>query len=174
MATGRRSYRWVWFFVVLAVLGVLGVGLQIRHKMAQQLRPEKLAAARARWQEQGPKNYRLQYTQKVSTPETFVVWVRNGRVLGVVRKLDPKAPDQDGEVLPGRLFAYHSMEALFDHIEQFVQMKGRTFMIADFDPEDGHLQRFVRRVARTSERQEITDVKLEPTQPGDPLPGFLP
>jgi hypothetical protein len=155
MATGRRSYRWVWFFVVLAVLGVLGVGLQIRHKMAQQLRPEKLAAARARWQEQGPKNYRLQYTQKVSTPETFVVWVRNGRVLGVVRKLDPKAPDQD-------------------HIEQFVQMKGRTFMIADFDPEDGHLQRFVRRVARTSERQEITDVKLEPTQPGDPLPGFLP
>lgn len=176
MGGSSRSYQWVWFFVALLALGLLAVAIQIRHNMGQQVKPEQLAAARALWEEKGPKSYRLQYIQKVNASdvnEVFVVWVRHGRVQALVKKQRADQADAEGTLLESRLNDYYSMPALFDHIGRYLEMNVRTFMVASFDPNDGHVLRFVRRVAGTSERLEITDVKLEPQAATDPLPEFV-
>lgn len=167
----HRRYRWVWFFVILAVLGLAAVVIQIRFNLAQQLKPEQLQAAHQLWQQNGPKNYRLQFTQISSGgKDIFVAWVRNGEVRAVVRKQDPSQPDTAGQRLQPEQYSFYGMDGLFGIIDDFLRLEVRTYMRATFDPQDGHVTHFVRRVSGTQERQEITDVKLEPAAPGEPIP----
>ena len=55
----RSSSRWVWFFILLAVLAPAGSGTLIWFNLRQQLRADQLAEARRRWQEKGPRDYVL-------------------------------------------------------------------------------------------------------------------
>src|SRR5947209_14709906 len=59
-----RSRRWVWFFLFLAVVPASLLGVEIWFNLHQQLTPEKLAAARARWDKNGPRDYVLDYEVK--------------------------------------------------------------------------------------------------------------
>ena len=65
------------------------------------------------------------------------------------------------------------MTALMDDIETFLEEdtepgRPRTYSVATFDPVDGHLVRYVRRVMGTSERIEI-NVQLKKV--GEPRAG---
>src|SRR5687768_967182 len=56
--------RWVWFFAVLAGLLVPFVAIQLWFNWRQQLTLERLAEARRRWDEKGPRDYVLKYAVK--------------------------------------------------------------------------------------------------------------
>jgi hypothetical protein len=64
------------------------------------------------------------------------------------------------------------MNALFHFIEVFMEHdqkpgQPRTFTKATFDPTDGHIVRYIRRVTGTNERLEIK-VILRPVEKSDP------
>src|SRR2546423_12899139 len=52
-----RNKKWIWFFVALAILGLLAVGINLAYNLAEPLTPEKLQAARELWRQQRPANY---------------------------------------------------------------------------------------------------------------------
>jgi hypothetical protein len=150
----QKSKRWIWFFIVVGALGAAGVTVEIWSNLAQQLTPEKLAAARARWQERGPRDYDLDYEIKREdnpdpaprTGEKHTVRVREGKA---------QQPDEFG-----------SMDDLFERIEQQLRAdrqpdRPRAFVKATFDPADGHIVHYVHSVMKTRERLEIT-VTLRP------------
>ncbi len=162
----RPNRGWIWYFAILAALSVAAIIVLVRFNLSQQLTPEQLAAARALWQERGPRNYDLEYNQQGSTPETRKVWVRDGQVVRAVR---------DGEPLEERLYRYSDIPALFRFLADYLREdaapgRPRVFCKAAFDPQDGHLLHYVRRVMGTSERVEIT-VELHAVPPGAPVPG---
>jgi hypothetical protein len=155
----RVNRGWIWFFAILSILAVIFIGIQIWYNQRQQLTPEQLRDARARWAEKGPHDYDLQYTiKKIDATETFDVKVRGGKVTSVV---------MNGQLqLEPWQYRYHSIPALFGFIDDFLQIDSqpgspRTFAVASFDPEDGHLIHYVRSVMSKRERQEMT-VKLLP------------
>ena len=157
MTAPRANRGWIWYFAILALLTVAAVITLISFNVQQQLKPEKLVEARGLWNARGPASYDMVYTQKGSVPGTFKVRVRDQKVMSVIR---------DGQPLEPRLYHYSDMPALFGFIEDFLRSdaepgKPRTFTVASFDPNDGHLIHFVRRVMGGTERLEIT-VQLEP------------
>jgi Family of unknown function (DUF6174) len=157
----RRQHprKWIWFFVLLAVLASAAIIISVRFQTAQQLSPEKLAAARARWTSDGPASYDMKYKiQRLdSAEESYEVEVRNGKAISVKR---------EGKPLEERLFRYSTMPALFDFIATFLDEDSspgqpRTLAIATFDANDGHLLHYVRSVASKRERVEITVTQFE-------------
>lgn len=157
----RRSRTWVWYFLILAVLAALSVAILIRYNRGQQLTRQQLDAARALWREKGPSDYDLDYTKTTTATERFRVQVRRGKVVSALR---------DGQPMEERLYIFYDMPGLFDALEGFLEEDARpgssaTYMVATFDPADGHLVRLVRRVMRTSERLEIR-VTLTPVSAG--------
>jgi len=161
MATTTGSNRgWIWFFAGLAVLAVAAVSLNVWYNLRQQLKPEDLEQAKALWKAHGPLDYDLHYTEQGSVTATYEVRVRRGRV--VYAEPDPRPLEQKR--------AYYGMPALFGYLERFLECDRepgapRTFTQATFDPQDGHLIRYVRRVMGTRERLEI-NVRLEPVADG--------
>lgn len=152
---------WIWYFAVVAVLAVVFVIVLARYNLSQQLSADKLAAAKALWDRAKPRDYDLEYTQTGGAAETRKVKVRGGRVVSVVREGGPLEP---------RLYAYSDMDAWFGFLEDYVKGdaepgKPRVYSVATFDPEDGHIVRYVRRVMGTTERLEV-NFKLERRSPG--------
>src|SRR5213082_3122548 len=88
---------WAGFFVVLAVMAALAVALPLAYNLRQQLRPEQLEEARARWRTEGPADYDLEYKVRRGRSEEWEEYrarVRAGRVVfascdGEVLFLDP-------------------------------------------------------------------------------------
>jgi len=61
-----KNRGWIWFFVVLTLLGVAAVGINLAYNLREQITPEQVQAARQLWEEKGPKNYDLVYTKEGS------------------------------------------------------------------------------------------------------------
>src|SRR5215475_7288229 len=88
-AIGNR--KWIWFFVLLGTLAAAGVATEIWFNLHQQLTPEKLASAHARWRENGPRDYALEYAVKREynpepaprTGDNYTVLVKGGKVESV-------------------------------------------------------------------------------------------
>jgi hypothetical protein len=161
----RPPRRWVWFFLVLGVLGVAGVTTEIWSNLSQQLTLEKLAAARAHWQANGPRNYIVSYEVK---REEMPDPAPPSGARYTVRVKDGRAVDSDDRPLPRGPLEYGSMDDLFDRIEQRLRADqeaggSRPFVKATFDDQDGHVVHYVRSVMKTRERIEIS-VKLEPLE----------
>jgi hypothetical protein len=185
--THSRSRRWIWFFLVLALLAAGAIVVPIVYNLSIQLRPEQLADARKRWRENGPADYDLSYlvkrTEHDHTPQPedqeYFVQVRAGRVVLVV---------QDGEVvyldrwlsiaaglavlaLPDEDAPDYGVPALFDQIEVLLprdaSLRRLLFVTAQFDPKDGHPYHFVIRVRGTVERSEwnIKLTRIDPLMP---------
>jgi hypothetical protein len=153
-----RSRKWVWFFLFLAVVPAALLAVEIWFNLHQQLTPERLAVARARWDEAGPRDYVLDYAVKSDydpdpvqrAPEKYTVRVKDGKVEAV------SGPDSD----------FGSMDDLFDRVARALRADReagapRAFVKADFDPNDGHITHYVHSVSRTRERLEVT-VTLRP------------
>jgi hypothetical protein len=154
----RRPGRgWVWYFVILACLVGLAIGIQRWwYTQRQRLTPDQLAHARDLWKANRPADYDLEYTKKGNATGTFLVQVRAGKVV---------AATLDGRPLEPRLYSAHDMPGLFDDIERFLEIDtqpggSQSFVTATFDPQDGHLVRYVRSV-RPRWRLQI-DVRLRP------------
>lgn len=170
-----RGRDWVWFFLVLAVLGAVAVVVPIVYNLGLQLTPEQLAQARGRWSAAGPADYDLDYQQKVTvhgrTEETiYRVSVRDRRVTAVFcnGELTLLAGSAEAALGPWpRLLRGPSgaldVDGMFDEMEAEFRVDAgsprRPYVTATFDKRDGHPTRFVHRVRTTGERLEWT-IKL--------------
>jgi hypothetical protein len=157
MSTARPNRKWIWFFLTLAVLAITALVVLRVVLWSRQLTLAQLNEARELWDRNGPRDYDMKYVQTGSTSGTFYIRVRQGKVISVVR---------NGEPLEPRQHTYYGMPALFGFIEVFLKQdsepgKPRTLTTATFDPSDGHVTRFYRRVLGTSEQIEIV-VQLTP------------
>jgi len=156
-----RGKRWVWFFVTLALLSATASATLVWFNLSQQLTREKLAVARSQWVVHQPLDYDLEYTKQGSASGKFVVQVRKGKVISAT---------MDDRPLEPRLYSSCNMLSLFDDIDRLLERDAeegtRTFTIASFDPQDGHLTYFRRRSV-TGSRQwiEIRDIKLSRLPP---------
>jgi hypothetical protein len=170
-----RNRNWIWFFVVLVVLGSCAVVIPIVYNLMVQLKPGELAAARQRWSAAGPADYDLDYQEKhtqagVIDETVYRVVVRDRRVVAVVS--DGSLTLLAGPVraaigswpaaLPGPSGA-RDIDGMFDAIEYQQRHDAgssrRPYATASFDRKDGHPTRYVHRVRSTGERLEWT-VKL--------------
>ncbi len=154
-----KSRNWVWFFVALAVMGVAAIAVNWVYNVRQQLTREKLAAARKLWEEKRPPDYDLQYVKVADASERFVVRVRNGKVESV--QLDGRLPTKDDRPRPPEDYPIYDISGLFEYIAEFLDQDAqpgspRAFNRAEFDPQDGHLIRFVRSA------RSFSDVSSEP------------
>ena len=169
MPPPQQSYRWVWYFVVLAVLTIAACTILVWYNLRQQLKKEDLQAARALWNKNRPPDYDLTYTKRGSASGTFFVKVRGGKVVDVT--LDGREITQNDKPLDPSRYARYDMTALMDDIETFLEEddepgRPKIYSVATFDPTDGHLIRYVRRVMGTSERIEINVQLKKPRESG--------
>ena len=162
MPPPQKNRRWIWYFAILVVLTVAATGTLIVYNLAQQLKPEQLAAARQLWKEKGPKNYALVFTKKIDegdSPDKVSVKVKDGKVVeGFL----------NGLPIPDKMH-YYSMDKLFEDIDRFMSLdqekgKPRVYVRAEFDPNTGAVLWYVRRVMGTQTRLEIKVEKLEATK----------
>src|SRR5437016_11733117 len=173
MPPPQQSYHWIWYFVVLGVLTVAACTILVWYNLRQQLKKEDLQAARALWKQHRPTDYDLTYTKRGSASGRFFVKVRDSKVVSVT--LDDREITQNDKPLDPSRYPRYDMTALMDDIETFLEEdaepgRPRTYSVATFDPVDGHLVRYVRRVMGTSERIEINVQlkKLEEPQSRNP------
>jgi hypothetical protein len=167
------SRRWLWFFAVLAVLGVAAMVIPIVYNLSQQLRPEQLAVARQRWREHAPTDYTLEVFVQTTREgreerEEYALEVRGGRIRTLGDRkykellyVDPALAGLLGPAilaLPPEDLRRYGVEALFDQIEEALRDNaaagGRNYLTANFDPTDGHPQHYVNRIRGTKERVE--------------------
>jgi hypothetical protein len=142
----RRNRNWLWFFLVLALLAAVAVGIPLFYEPLEPLTIDRLRQARALWEQHRPPNYRLEYTKQGNARGTFVITVRDGKVKSVT--LQTEGPPIE---LEPRLYDIHDMTGLLDDIETLLKRDAQPNAPAAtnrgrFSPEDGHLVRFVRSV----------------------------
>src|SRR5665213_241627 len=149
------SRRWVWYFLVLAVMSSTAIILPIIYNLSLQLRPDELAAASQRWKANGPRDYDLQFQEKItehgeSSDSEWVVKVRDGKVTAVTC---------DGDTLPAAEYPDLTVDGQFAAIEKGLQLDlaegvRRNYATAAFDLHDGHPTHYVRRVRGSGDRLE--------------------
>jgi hypothetical protein len=180
----RRGRRWVWFFLYLAAAGAVAVTVPLVYNLTLQLTPAQLAAARARWQAEGPRDYDLQYKQMLTRggeaeESEWVVRVRGGKVVAVTCDGEPLLPDPAAGLaagpavaaLPAGAYQGLDVEGKFARMEADLARDAaegrRSYTTAVFDARDGHPLRYVRRVRAAGERLEW-ELMLKPPAAGDP------
>jgi hypothetical protein len=164
---GKPNRGWIWYFVILGGLTSLAITVLVLYNLRQQLKPEQLEAARKLWDAKRPSDYVLTYTKTGAVTGTFIVKVRKGKVVSVdMRQEVPGEQAIKVVELERRLYRDHDMGGLFDAIERFLEMDAqkdspRPYVRALFDPHNGQLRQYVRRVMGTRERIQID---VEPIQ----------
>jgi hypothetical protein len=167
-----RRHRWVWYFLLLAVLATAGVVINVVYNLRIQLKPEQLAEARQRWREHGAADYSIDYSIKIDEEpaEPYRVEVRGGRVMALAGDGEVRVSPLVGlavgpalPLLPPAEGKRHTVEGLFDQIgerlRQDAESGSRNYATATFDRTDGRPTRYVHRVAGTRKRLEW-NVKL--------------
>jgi hypothetical protein len=162
------SRRWVWYFLILAVMSSTAIILPIVYNLSLQLRPEELAAARQRWKANGPPDYDLQFQEKITehgeaSDSEWYVKVRDDKVTAVTC---------DGDTLPASEYPDLTVDGQFAVIEKGLQLDlaegvRRNYATAAFDLRDGHPTHYVRRVRGSGERLEW-NVNLKKPADEDP------
>jgi hypothetical protein len=157
----RKTYGWLWYFALLVALTIVSLTILIRYNLSRQLTLDKLATARELWQHKRPAHYDLEIVQQGTVAETRRVHIRSGKVVSGVR---------DGLPLEPRLYGYSDMDAWFGFLEENLQNdaqpgKPRTYTVATFDAEDGHITHYIRRVMGTTERVEVQFSLKKPQEP---------
>jgi hypothetical protein len=176
-----RRRAWVWFFAVLAALAAAAVATPLVYNLRQQLTPEKIAAARALWRARGPRDYDLEYREKIdgggeTEENTYRVQVRGGRVTAAVRNgelvllAEPARAAVGPWPSPAQSSSGCEVEGLFDRMEAALRDDAgagrRPFTVATFDAGDGHPVHYVRYWKRGRERLEW-NVVLRRTAQGE-------
>ena len=162
-----RSRAWLAFFAVLIVMGVAGMMLTLLYNLGQQLKAEDLEKGRARWESEGPKDYELTFSIRYDgdqLAERHIVLVRDGKASfaaceGEIVYAAPAIGSLLGlSGINAQRQRPRDMPAIFRHIEDLLkdqeESNGKNFLVVVFDPRDGHPRRVVRRVRRSSTREE--------------------
>jgi hypothetical protein len=161
----KTNYIWVGYFAFLVIASVGVAAFMIWFNLRQQLTREKLEAAEKLWNEKGPKSYKMTYMKQLQGEKltTFAVTVHNKNVTEVLRNGKPLEKNADETRDPK---IYHSMEAHFLFIQRFMDLDEKpdapkVYAVANFDPQTGALQRYIRRVMSSNERVELNFLPLE-------------
>jgi hypothetical protein len=159
-----KNRAWLWLFLLLFVASVVVAVTMIRFNLGLQLTAEDLAAARARWKEKGPRDYRMVYTKQLGDDprkDRFVVEVRGGQVRSVIMN--------QTTYLDADKLGYHSMDRLFYDItlsmEQDEKERRKVYVRAAFNPVTGAIQEYIRRVTGKRERVQLQVLELEQMPP---------
>lgn len=164
----KKNYAWIYYFAFLFIASVGVTVFMIQFNLSIQLKPEDLEAAHKLWEEKGPKNYDMFYSEQVNEDErktVFAVKVRGGKVTEVLMNGKPVEPTKvDGKEHDPR--PYHSMDGKFRDMERFMKIDQekdapRVYVVADFDPSTGAVVKYIRRVMGTRQRVELR-VRVEP------------
>jgi hypothetical protein len=172
---------WIYFFAVLAALGVVAVVVPIYYNRSMQLKEEDVIQARKLWEVKGPRDYDLELMRREhrlvsgsdveEIADEYRVKVRDGRVTSVVSKargdllVDETVGLALGPVIrvepPPDDLPPLTVEDFFKEIEARIQSdrssaSGRkNYAMASFVmKEDGHPTRYVHRVAGSKQRIE--------------------
>jgi hypothetical protein len=154
-----RSRRWLAFFAVLAVLGLVAIIVPLVVNLRLQLTPEQIAEARQRWRDNAPASYELIYRVQTETAgqtseDQYLVQVRDHR---------PVRVEVNGEKIPLHAAARRGVQGLFDEMERRLQddraSGEHNYARATFDPTDGHPTHYVYSSRRARTRIEW-DLKL--------------
>ena len=146
-AAPKRSRTWFWFFVVLAVLTGFALILPIvvlpRLHGLEPVTAADLAAARARWTQNGPRDYDLEYRKRGAATGTFTVRVRDGKPAAVL--MDGQPLDRSSNP---KLYDYYTIPGVFNDVERFLELAEKpgaepVILRARFDPVDGHITRYL-------------------------------
>jgi hypothetical protein len=182
-----KNKRWIWFFVALAILGFLAIGINLAYNLGEPLTPEKLHAARALWRQHRPANYDLKIltAQAGGTVQNrYTLKIRGGQIVEFLvngREAEPLL-DREGHrntAEERRQRENYDIDGLFDAIEELMQqdrIAGRTtFTRARFDKTDGHLQFYERQVqvpksegeaeTRREQQIQVNYTRVETGQP---------
>jgi hypothetical protein len=172
-APRRKSYAWLWFFVLVFAASIGVAGFMIWFNLRLQLTPERLAEAMQHWKEHGPRDYVMTVSKRIGNADrvdTIVAKVRGGTVIEVRLNGEPLRDQETDERFPAghpRL-QYYTMDHLLREIERFLELderaKWKAVNRALFDEESGALRWYLRSVRGTGEHVEET-VKLEPLPP---------
>jgi Family of unknown function (DUF6174) len=162
-APPAKNYIWIYYFAFLIIASVGVAVFMIQFNRGLQLKPEELEANHKFWDEKGPKSYDMVYSKQISVdgPKTiFTVKVRAGKVEEVLMNGKPLEAGTDNDPR-----SYHSMNGIFRDIERFMDIDQKrdapkVYVTANFDPETGCVQRYIRYVMGTAQRVEL-NVKLE-------------
>ncbi len=161
-----RPRTYVWFFLALAVLSVIAIIVPIVVNLSQQLTPEQLAEAKARWEKNGPADYELTYFERIDSedvPAYYEARVRKGELV----RLSVKEPERGTREInlerlsPERRRSY-TVAGLFEQMEEHQESDRRNFATARFDPTLGYPLRYIRRIRGTKSRLEWVNVTVKP------------
>jgi hypothetical protein len=160
----EKNHNWIWFFVVLAVLGAGAVAINWAYNKRQQLTMAELTRNEEQWDKVGPADYDLTIEKTIQSaaedkPQQHRIEVQ------VRQKKVVSARDEQG-ILPKRVWDEYDMSGWFGFIERFLQIDAaagapRAFCSAEFEPATGQLRHYIRSVSTTRERQELT-LRLTP------------
>jgi len=176
-----KNRNWVIVFVVLAILGLLAVGINWAYNAGEPLTPEKLKVAEDKWERNRPPNYDLKITVNKTYASSdgatgtqvdkYRLKVRSGQIVDFTLNGQPPQPvlDEKGERNLARereIREGFDIDGLFDSIEEFMEMDRRddrkTFIRARFDKTDGHVIQFTRQYQGRREQHiqvDLTRVK---------------
>lgn len=150
----KRNSGWIWYFVIVVVLGALGTVWLVDFNLRLQLKHEPLAANKALWDANKPADYDLVYTIKMDDETQgvrYTVRVRANKLVYVLEQGVELAPEQA---------ARHTMDALFDLLHKYLDADGvpgaaKVYARARFHDANGAILEYVRRIMRTRQRLEI-------------------
>jgi len=164
--------NWVYYWLILAALGIVAIAVPIAYNLKVQLTLDQLIRARQLWANHAPGKYQLlvmiRYDDNPASEELHL-WVEDGKVVQIFRNDEPLSFHQamglvvGGIVLARERFDFQgqTVEGLFARMEK--QLKAdeadsagnrRNYSTAVFDPVNGHPVRYVHRVSGTRQRQE--------------------
>jgi Family of unknown function (DUF6174) len=163
-----KNRRWIFVFVLFFLGGIGAAASMIGFVYYIQAKPVELEEAQKLWKAKGPKNYDLVYTKRLNVDpnvDKFEVKVRAG-VVEEVKMNGRKLTRQSDDEPDPRIF--HSMDRLLDDVERFMNIDQKpgapkVFVTAIFEPDNGALRCYLRRVGGTSQRVEI-HITLTPVE----------
>lgn len=142
----------------------LVVGLLLARKPGATLTAQDLAAARARWEEQGPASYALEIEMKGAVNDTRRIEVHDGEVAAMT---------SGGAPVPRSAWSYWTVEGLFGFLEDELNNAARpretygvddphqVVLRADFDRRWGYPAFFLRHVLGKGQSTEWTVTRFE-------------
>jgi hypothetical protein len=161
----KKNKNWIWLFVVLFTLAALAAGINLTYNLRQQLTPEQLAIAKNRWDGFGLADYDLIVHKDVASAGSER-GIRDVINVQVRKKMVTDLQLNGRPVEQRRLWSQYDMAGWFEWIERDLQIDRqpnapRSYCIAQFDPDDGHIIKYIRSISATGHREEFNiELKL--------------
>ncbi len=154
---------WIYYFVVLAVLGTLAIVIPILYNLSLQLTPEQVREAKEKWNRKGPSDYDLRQEVKIDMQKKADIYeakVRDGVII--------EAKCNGREISKSEVNVL-TVPEFFELIERGLELdqvpdQRKNYAVAYFEKHLGYPARYIRRKRGSKERLEI-NMKVTPITP---------